>query len=510
MALKPQMYIYHLPYEERRKLCFILDQQNKWEELGLKQMNFDEITVDGLKKEIYRGNSPSNELLTMWGHQNHTVLELFVLLNRMGVYQGMTLLKDFVDDKYHVLIREDNLKMLKKLQIHDSKVPNQNFDNNSVKCVTKPINLDYSNECNETKNQCHKTNDKPLNQEANNNNNNLPHSPLPGSRRKDSTKMLTACVAESAGATPQIPYAELEKATDNWSSTRILGQGGFGTVFRGIWKCTQVAIKRLETKENTRKDLTEQIRQSVTELHCLNAYRHDNILPLYGYSIGGQHPCLIYQYMPGGSLDSRIRTKDNKKTLSWPTRLDIAIGTARGLQFLHTTLHGNKPLIHGDIKSANILLDPMDQPRIGDFGLAREGPERHYTHIKVSRIHGTLPYLPDEFLRSKEFSTKIDTYSFGVVLFELATALSASDKRIPSFLKEHVVNYPLENILELKDKKADGYDFIFKELIRIGKLCVAKKAKDRPEMVSALLLLEKVTEGESEASSSEISSSESD
>lgn len=104
------------------------------------------------------------------------------------------------------------------------------------------------------------------------------------------------------------------------------------------------------------------------------------------WSLGGPHPCLVYQYMPGGSLDSRIRTKNQSKVLSWPTRLKIATGksktqklkwfsralrlllfsgTARGLQFLHTTLHGNKPLIHGDIKSANILLDLMDQPRIG-------------------------------------------------------------------------------------------------------------------------------------------------
>lgn len=132
-------------------------------------------------------------------------------------------------------------------------------------------------------------------------------------------------------------------------------------------------------------------------------------------------------------------------------------------------------------------------PRIGDFGLAREGPESDYTHIKVSRIHGTRPYLPDEFLRGKKFSTKVDTYSFGVVLFELATSLPAySDKREDRFLKDHVENFQ-GNMLRLKHCRAIGGEQIFQSLIGIGKLCVSKRAKDRPEMVQVLIELEKVT-----------------
>ncbi|KAF7273311.1 hypothetical protein GWI33_013977 [Rhynchophorus ferrugineus] len=487
MSEKPQMYIYHLPYEERRKLSLLLDQEGKWIELGLKHMQFDEYTIEGLKREVMKGNSPSCELLTLWGQQNHTVLELFILLNRMGLYQGMSIIKNFIDEKYHVLLKEDNLnKAVRKLRIADSKLPSENFDN-GIKILTKDVKLpEYTGDSHDTTNINQKVDREVF---APIKNVKSPQVQL----KIDSNKVLTACVVESAGATPQIPYEELQMATDKWSKTRILGQGGFGTVFRGTWKCTQVAIKRLETKDNSKKDLTEQIRQSITELHCLNAYRHDNILPLYGYSIGGPYPCLVYQYMSGGSLDSRIRTKDQRRLLNWPKRLTVGIGTARGLQFLHTTLHNNKPLIHGDIKSANILLDPMDQPRIGDFGLAREGPERHYTHIKVSRIQGTLPYLPDEFLRSKEFSTKVDTYSFGMVLFELATALNAIDKRM-KFLKDHVLNYPPEKILELKDPKVPGHDFLYGELIRIGKMCVAKRAKDRPNMIQVLLMLEEVAE----------------
>jgi len=222
----------------------------------------------------------------------------------------------------------------------------------------------------------------------------------------------------------------------------------------------------------------------------LNAYRHDNVLPLYGYSIGGPQPCLVYQYMSRGCLGQRLRTRDANKALDWAKRLNIAIGTARGLQFLHTI--GEKPLIHGDIKSANILLDPCDNAKIGDFGLAREGPQSNYTHIKVSRIHGTRPYLPDEFLRAKKVSTKVDTYSFGVVLFEITTALSAYlEQRQHKFLRDHVVNYD-GDICDLKDRRVEGGEECFRSLIEIGKLCVSKRPKDRPEMVAVLILLEGV------------------
>lgn len=156
---------------------------------------------------------------------------------------------------------------------------------------------------------------------------------------------------------------------------------------------------------------------------------------------------------------------------------------------MHTI--GEKPLIHGDIKSANILLDPNDTPYIGDFGLAREGPQDH-PYMKVSRIHGTRPYLPSEFLREKKFSTKVDTYSFGIVLFEIATGLGPySERRKKKFLRDHVMDYE-EDLMNLKDPRAPDGEHIYTGLINIGKLCVQERAKARPEMVSVLVQLEKV------------------
>lgn len=113
----------------------------------------------------------------------------------------------------------------------------------------------------------------------------------------------------------------------------------------------------------------------------------------------------------------------------------------------------------------------------------------------MSRIHGTRPYLPDDFLRSKQFSTKVDTYSFGVVLFELATSLPAySRERRDKFLKDHVESFAEEggDVLALKDPRAEGGEVIFGHLLEVGKMCVAKRAKDRPEMVQVLIRLEEV------------------
>lgn len=189
-------------------------------------------------------------------------------------------------------------------------------------------------------------------------------------------------------------------------------------------------------------------------------------------------------------MDKRLHVQDNSAVLSWISRLNIALGTARGLQFLHTI--AEKPLIHCDIKSANILLDHNNLPRIGDFGLAREGPVPEQTHLTVSKVHGTRPYLPEEFLRSNKFSTKVDTYSFGVVLFEIGTSLGAiSEKRQDKYLKDFVVNFTGE-LLELKDPRCFGGDQIYSGLMQVGLECVSRRAKDRPEMTEVYKMLEMV------------------
>lgn len=180
------------------------------------------------------------------------------------------------------------------------------------------------------------------------------------------------------------------------------------------------------------------------------------ILSLYGYSLDGPEPCLIYQYMANGSLadrlicrvgffpfngEAKLLFQNGSAPLEWTTRFQIARGVACGLHFLHSI--GKTPIIHGDVKPANILLDKHLEPKLGDFGLCRHGQEEWDVDEKApliaSQIKGTLAYLPPEFISSKILSTKLDVYSFGVVLLEIGTGLSAySDSRIPPGLVDYV------------------------------------------------------------------------
>lgn len=302
-------------------------------------------------------------------------------------------------------------------------------------------------------------------------------------------------IEQVASTMPRIPYEELRIATDNWNEERVLGRGGFGSVYKGRWSHTEVAIKKIVYKSNdSEKNFKVQMMQSSTELRFLNSCRHDNILPLYGFSNDGPEPCLVYQYMSGGSLHVRLYGKLGPLTFN--QRKKIALGTARGLQYLHTYNKG-KPLIHGDIKPANILLDAGCVPKIGDFGLVREGSDEM---MEVSAIYGTRPYLPREFLANKTLSIKIDTYSYGVVLFELFTAKKAYDKRREieyAPLAKHMqhtyeAKEPLISQIDksLSLEQVDGD--LFEKLMKVAIICTNENADKRPEMVEVLRILDEL------------------
>ncbi|KAK4320749.1 hypothetical protein Pmani_008406 [Petrolisthes manimaculis] len=306
-----------------------------------------------------------------------------------------------------------------------------------------------------------------------------------------------------SSSVPVIPYKELEEATTSWNQHNLLGRGGFGAVFKGIWKNTEVAVKRIEPHGNaSRADTRLHISQSLEELKLLQSYRHDNILQVYGYSMDHeQYPCLVYQFMPNGSVEDRLQGRKiealgvsgvsgwssscgswSQQGLTWKQRYRVAWGTAKALQFLHTVK--DKPLIHGDVKSANILLDQNYEPKLGDFGLAREGKSQS-TSIKVSRVHGTKPYLPDDYLRHKKLSVKVDTYSYGVVLFELCTGLRAYDEKRKGGTK--LLRDLVEETAEaetLRDSTLVGRpdDGIFHFLYELGKKCVHTLSTKRPDM----------------------------
>lgn len=329
---------------------------------------------------------------------------------------------------------------------------------------------------------------------SNSNNNSYDDSSIMNSVSDMSSEFTVSKMHKLATQLPLIPYDELKTATSDWCHSNLLGRGGFGNVYRGKWKFTEVAIKRIEyrgTTADAKEAMKIEMQQILNEVKHLNCCRHDNILPLYAYSYGGKEPCLIYQLMAGGSLENRLSDKTNPLTQT--QRLNISIGTARGLQFLHT--FAKRPLIHGDIKPANILLDPCCIPKIGDFGLAREGS---FESMEVSKAYGTRPFLPGEFLQERKLSTKVDTYSFGVVLFVLMTGQRAYDKsRGPGseYLVDYVAKFIQNDLSSLKDKNIDSGlpedEKNYEKIMRIGIWSTHKLAEHRPEMVQVMQELEK-------------------
>lgn len=324
--------------------------------------------------------------------------------------------------------------------------------------------------------------------------------------------IIEAQIYEEAKGITNVSYAELTEATENWSEKLILGRGGFGIVYKGLWKSSILAIKKIRyhgVVENAKEQAEIHFKQCLNELRYLNIFRHDNILALYGHSwdssVAGSEPCLIYQFMVGGSLERRLHINnsidDNGKPLtplSFNQRLNILKGTAHGLQYLHT-LNNGEPLIHTDIKPANILLDEYCRPKIGDFGLARIGSS--FTSIEVSRVFGTKPYLPTEYLVYRELSTKIDTFSFGVVLFEVLTAMKACDKQRGTgktqFLREFMwtMHKNQEQLFTLIDENLDRATVspnLYEDLMEIGFRCTEEKAQNRPEMFDVNEKLKKI------------------
>ncbi|XP_055321303.1 serine/threonine-protein kinase pelle-like [Sitodiplosis mosellana] len=428
-------FVHEIPLNIYRTVCGQLDQNDRWQKLA-REIGFENSVIDELKQSP----TPSSKLLSLWGDQNHTVAELFMAFHRMKENRLMEQLRDLVDQSYHRLIvaKSSSFSSLKA----------------QVQALTKPYN--HHKKSNST--------------------------PRSDSYKPDVNPFDIIC----AGI-PQISLDELTRATNNWSGNQELGAGAFGTVYRGKWKCTEVAIKRIDCNGYDKSATTKKrLKQVVIEMRFLNEHRHDNILPLYGYSFNGSSACLVYQMMACGSLELRLRHK--KLPLTYKQRLNIAIGTARGLQFLHT-FH-KRATVHGDIKSANILLDSNLQPKIGDFGLAC----RTSGHTKSKRVYGTHAYLADDFISSLIISTKNDVWAFGVILFELATSLRAYDERRGSYSKLSryiwAFNESPQRLNELVEghskKTSKNANPILMQLVHIGFSCTRKRAADRPEMSDIL------------------------
>ncbi|XP_075434451.1 interleukin-1 receptor-associated kinase 1 isoform X3 [Ascaphus truei] len=237
------------------------------------------------------------------------------------------------------------------------------------------------------------------------------------------------------------PLRELCQGTSNFSQSLLVGEGGFGCVYKATMRNTEYAVKRL--KQDSELEWSTIKNSFLTEIKKLTWLRHPNIIDLAGYCMEGEECCLIYLYLPNGSLEDQLHSQGSFSPLSWQQRVVILQGAACGIQFLHTC---QPSVIHGDIKSSNILLDQALTPKLGDFGLARFS---RYTSCagrsrsvgQTSTVRGTLAYLPDEYVKLGKLTLELDTYSFGVVLLENLTgrkAIQSEGKSYTKYLKDLV------------------------------------------------------------------------
>ncbi|KAG5514721.1 hypothetical protein RHGRI_035946 [Rhododendron griersonianum] len=234
--------------------------------------------------------------------------------------------------------------------------------------------------------------------------------------KKDESKEASNNIAAQT-----FTFRELASATKNFRQECLLGEGGFGRVYKGQLEKTGqiVAVKQLD------RNGFQGNREFLVEVLMLSLLHHQNLVNLIGYCADGDQRLLVYEYMPLGSLeDHLLDLSSGQRPLDWFTRIKIGLGAAKGLEYLHDK--ANPPVIYRDLKSSNILLDREFNAKLSDFGLAKLGPVGDKTHVS-SRVMGTYGYCAPEYQRTGQLTVKSDVYSFGVVLLELITGRRAID-----------------------------------------------------------------------------------
>ncbi|KAK4255941.1 hypothetical protein QN277_008866 [Acacia crassicarpa] len=281
---------------------------------------------------------------------------------------------------------------------------------------------------------------------------------------------------------------QIKAATNNFSPENKIGEGGFGSVYKGVLPDgTVIAVKQLSSKSKQGN------REFVNEIGMISALQHPNLVKLFGCCIEGNQLLLIYEYLENNCLARALfGHQEQKLQLDWPTRMKICVGIARGLAYLHE--ESRLKIVHRDIKATNVLLDKDLNAKISDFGLAKLDEEEN-THIST-RIAGTIGYMAPEYAMRGYLTDKADVYSFGVVALEIVSGKSNTNYRP----KEEFVYlldwaYVLEeqgNLLELVDPSL-GSSYSSKEAMRmleLALLCTNPSPTLRPPMYSVVSMLE--------------------
>ncbi|XP_074562962.1 G-type lectin S-receptor-like serine/threonine-protein kinase At2g19130 [Curcuma longa] len=298
--------------------------------------------------------------------------------------------------------------------------------------------------------------------------------------RRRRSRLMGASKAVGGGLVP-FRYSELRHMTKNFSHR--LGGGGFGSVFKGSFpNSTPIAVKRLEALHQGEK-------QFRTEVSIIGTIQHVNLVRLIGFCSEGANRLLVYELMPKGSLDTHLFSATST-VLNWKTRYQIAVGTARGLTYLHEQCRDC--IIHCDIKPENILLDDSLTPKLADFGLAKL-MGRDFSRV-LTTMRGTRGYLAPEMITGLPITAKADVYSYGMMLFEIVSGRrNLEEGNTAGFFPTLVINKLMEkNIGSVLDQRLGG-DVDLEELNRVCKLacwCIQDNESCRPTMGQVLQALE--------------------
>jgi Leucine-rich repeat (LRR) protein len=290
---------------------------------------------------------------------------------------------------------------------------------------------------------------------------------------------------------------ELSEATSHWSPSKILGQGGFAVVYLGQFAGERAAIKKVLMPKKD-KERAFVMKSMHAEMITMSHYKHQNVCELIGSYVDQESEspttyCLVYELCVNGSLLDRLACRDHKcqdvPALTEQQRLVITLGICRALEYLH--VKADPPIVHRDIKTANILLDEMMCPKIADFGTVRQDKVADgSTHVKTATVVGTRCYMPSEYLSGGEISVKTDSYAFGVVLCELLTGINPMEKPLIALIEDALEANELTEVLDKKATWTNSEQAL--QLATIALRCTAYRKMKRATVQEVLPAIERL------------------